>query len=321
MATIEQLLGAGDVFHVDSVACMQHAEILKSYRPQLKTEFWFENPKATQLIFKVAFISVCHQFNWDFMQRTLAEHLLKSPDDILLALENITAPKLAAWLSGYHRQERIRAKERADLLRDIAKVLRESYGGDLRVFFDECANAKLDSGDFHQIMDQFKSYRSDPLRKKTNILSHDLVRERIIDFQDIQNLEPAIDYHIMRLYLRTGRVIPSNEIIFKFLEGAPNPRGSLVRELRRTTAEAAKLTSFYSGLSVADLNYVEWQIGRSVCLNEGPHCDSVGSELNDAPDVKLLTTGACPYRRTCLSRNELPAFLAFEEPNFISSDY
>lgn len=321
MKTIEQLLASGDAFRVDSAACMQHADILKPFRPELKKESWNAHPVAIQLVFKVAFISICHQFNWDFLQEKLSVHLLENPDDIVPALGKVTAPMISDWLASYPKQERVRPKERAALLRNVSKVLTNDFNADPIDFYKTCSMTKLDGKEFQQVMDRFEGYRTDKLRKKTNILSHDLLREGIIEFPDPENLEPAIDYHIMRLYLRTGRVLPTDRAVFRYLEGAPNPRGSLVRELRRVTAEAAKLTSFYSGVSIADLNFVEWQIGRSVCLNDEPRCDAPKESLELAPDVCLLAKVGCPYRQVCLSRNQLPSFMAFEEPNYVSSDY
>ncbi len=321
MKTIEQLLSAGDVFRLDPTACMQHSDIVRAYVSEDEKFPWSAEPLKVQLVFKVSFIAICHQFNWDFLQNALARNLLGKPESIITLLSKVNATTIAEWLSSYPKKERIRAKERARLLRDVAATLEREFDGDQGVFYDACSTTKLSNRDFHNLMDKFEGFRTDQLRKKTNILSHDLMREKIVTFPDPQNLEPAVDYHIMRLYLRTGRVIPSNQVVFRYLEGAPNPRGALVRELRKVTAEAVKLTSSYSGLSVADLNYVEWQIGRAICLNDLPLCDAIGNAHEFAPDVRKLTDSACPYRNVCLSRNQLPNFMAFEEPNFVSSDY
>lgn len=322
MKSIEQILASGKVFQIDPSACMRHAEILRKFQVVVETSPWSSYSKSDQLLFKVAFISICHQFNWDFMQNTLADHLLGKRETILEILGGLTAPKLEDWLKAYPKKERIRAKERAQILRDIPKTVHKHYGSDAENFYEECSGVSLGGGEFQNLMDKFEGYRTDWLRKKTNVLSHDLARENIISFPDLENLEPAIDYHIMRLYLRSGRVVPMDEGVYKFLEGAPNPRGSLVRELRKATAEAEKLTSFYSGINVADLNFVEWQVGRSVCINnERPHCTSLGSESKLDSSIASLTKDGCPYKEVCLSRNELPRFMLFQEPAYISKDY
>jgi hypothetical protein len=325
MKSIEQVLSSGDSFSVDSMACMLHAQKIKNYKRPIEKFGWSDESKAIQLGFKVAFISICHQFNWDVMQNALAENLLLNPEKLIHTLNNIKASDLNSWLNHYPKKERIKAPERTKILKNVGKVLVEKFDGSLQLFYDTCTNSALDkqgsSESFHAIMDNFLGYRTDSLRKKTNVLSHDLIKEDIVRFKDPENANPAIDYHIMRLYLRTGRVIPNNEIIFKFLEGSPNPRGTLVRQLREAVSRAEQLTAYYSNLNVADVNYIEWQIARSVCTNKEPQCTSISDPLALPNDIRELCSSCCPYSEECISNNELPRFISFEEPIYISTDY
>ena len=333
MSKVEQILSTGKAFHVDTIACMEHANVLKNYiRPEEKF-LWSNLPKHIQLAFKVSFISICHQFNWDYMQDTLAENLLNKEQNIVDLLVSIKSTDIEHWLVDYPKKERIRAKERAEILRDVGQVFTKKYNGDLVLFYNECNRSVLGDEDknerseFHDIMDQFLGYNKDALRKKTNVLSHDLYKESIIEFKDDNNVKPAVDYHIMRTYMRTGRVIPADPVLFKFLEGAPNPRGSLVRQLRKTVSEAEKLTAFYAGLNVADVNYIEWQIGRSICVNNEPLCKKANKKFDTAKDIYPLCNGTCPFIETCQSYNDfskfddLSRFIDFEEPKYISTDY
>ena len=321
MKRIEHLIAGGKCFHIDPSACMQHAESIRLFKPSQEVHAWSHLPKSTQLVFKVAFISICHQMNWDFLQDALARNLLSNNANILENLSNVSPMDISAWLGNYPKKERIRAKERAHLLRDVFQVLATEFNSDPDYFYQNCAEAQLGNNGFHALLDKFESYRTDPLRKKTNVLTHDLYKEKIVNFSDSQNIEPAVDYHIMRLYLRTGRVVPADESIFSFLEGEPKPRGSLVRQLRRQVSEAAKLTAYYANLNVAEVNYIEWQIGRSICHNKQPECQKTEGEILVAKDVRKLFTGRCPYMSSCLSYNQLPRFIDFEEPIYISKHY
>jgi hypothetical protein len=319
MRTVEQLLASGKpAFSIDDIACMQHAEIIKPYKRLVATHIWSSKPKQVQLAFKVAFISICHQFNWDFLQNSLAENLLNQNQPLTETLSKASSDQVAHWLKEYPKQERVRAKERAHLLRDVGRVLADDFGGDLDKFYTQCENAPIGNGAFHKLMDRFEAFRSDQLR---NVLTHDLIKEYILTFNDAENIQPAIDYHIMRLYLRSGRVIPNDKAIFRFLEGAPNPRGALVKQLRQTVAAAEQLTAFYAGLNVADVNYIEWQIGRSICLNEKPLCLLPDTNIEIAEDIAPLCDQQCPYKKQCLSFNNQRQFILFEEPKYISKDY
>src|SRR3546814_15988328 len=71
------------------------------------------------------------------------------------------------------------------------------------------------------------AYTGDPFDKKARVLAHDLHREGIMMFSDPENLKPAIEYHLIRLYLRSGRVIPASESVRRELIGiqrSPRPR-------------------------------------------------------------------------------------------------
>jgi hypothetical protein len=333
MASLEQILSTGKSFTVDDMACMEHADVLKKYERPVEVFLWSSMPKEIQLTFKVAFISICHQFNWDYMQDTLAKNLLNQDRDIVDILIGLKSTDIDTWLKDYPKKERIRAKERAGILRNVGQVLKEQYGGDLDLFYKKCNGTNIGdeesntAAEFHQIMDQFLGYRTDSLRKKTNVLTHDLYKEAIIDFADEKNVRPAVDYHIMRTYVRTGRVVPIDPILFRYLEGAPNPRGSLVRQLRKAVSEAEKLTAFYAGLNVADVNYIEWQIGRSICENKDPLCVSENKSFITAEDIYPLCSGSCPFINNCRSYNDysgfkdLSQFISFEEPKYISTNY
>lgn len=323
MKKIEELLATKKAFSVDHIACMLHAEIIKKYERPYEIFSWSGETKEVQLFFKVAFISICHQFSWDFLQAKLAHHILQKNEDPLDIVSNVTSKEIATWLSDYPKKERIREKERARILRNVGNVIKEKFNSSLSDFYEECSKASLQNGDFHKLLDNFEGYKSDPLRKKTNVLSHDLLKEDIIKFTDKDFIRPAIDYHIMRLYLRTGRVVATHPIVLDFLKGAPNPRGSLVQQLRSTVSEAEILTAHYSNLNVADVNYIEWQIGRSICRNINPACEYSKSTANNLPaDVKKLCFKKnCPYKEICLSFNNMPEFLTLEEPKYISTYY
>lgn len=320
MRTIESVLGSGKTFIIDEIACMQHAKIISEYSRPSESFPWSSYSPEFVLAFKVAFISICHQFNWDFLQLALWKNLPHDEDAFINNLVNMRAPTISNWLGNYHKPQRIRAKERAAILRDVGNIFREEYNSNLNSFFASCENATLKNGEFHQILDKFLGFRTDPLRKKTNVLSHDLYREEIIGFKDEEHIEPAVDYHIMRLYLRTGRVVASDPSVLEFLGENPKPRGTLVRMLRETVSEAEKLVAFYAGLNVSDVNYIEWQIGRAVCLNTNPLCTNLKIRDNLPDDLQFFGEKGCPYFRVCTaSRNEI--FVGLQEPNVTSTDY
>ncbi len=313
---------SGNPFEIDELACYQSARQISKYDPKLQETPWGGVSQESHLIFKLAVVSICHQINWEFLQRRLAEKLLVYHEkDLVKKIANISSREIGEWFGDYHRPERIRASERASLLRNIGKVLQDNWHMRALSIFESCDGRLGGQNGFLELLDCFTAYREDSLRKKTNVLVHDLVRQRILSFTDMENIEPAIDYHIIRLYLRTGKVLTSRSVIFEQLKGLPRPRPRLVRVLRSTVAEALRLTANYAKLTIPDVNYIEWQIGRSICLNEHPLCVCSSCDTSIVEDVAVLFSGSCPYDSCCWALRTDRDWLNLQEPKYEKSYY
>ena len=316
--TIDRAL-SGNPFSIDQFRCRDAANSLRTFRPQAHVQDWSKLPTISQLVFKSLFVSICHQFNWDFLQGAMAGWLLPDPERRLGEVATIRAPDIGRLLSAYPKPERIRSQQRARMLRTTAHELQALLDtGRLDALI---AGPRLEgAGGFYDVMRQVSAFAEDELEKKVRVLTHDLYREGILVFSDPENLRPAIEYHILRLYIRTGRVYPTHESVREHLlsRGAWS-RGRLVKLMRRAVEEAMELTAFYAGLDVATLNYVEWQIGRAICTPEMPKCTNppVGA-LSD--DVAALSPFQCPYATFCRSYTE-PQYGWYHEPHFQKAIY
>ena len=317
--TIDRAL-SGNPFRVDPILCREAAEHLGAYQSATATEPWCHLPPLSQLIFKVLFVSICHQFNWDFLQNAMAEWLLPSPEAKLAQLEVVRSTEIALLLQGYSKPDRIRAQQRARMLRETAgHLLRLQRGGVLERLVQTRQLAGPEG--FYAVMKSVPVFAEDELEKKVRVLAHDLHREGIITFSDPENLKPAIEYHILRLYLRSGRVYPVDHSVNEALRHRTlTSRGRLVKLLRLRVEEAMTLTSLYSGLDIATLNYLEWQIGRSVCIPDPPALclDPPHDEL--PPDVGAVCKTACAFSTFCRARAQ-PSYGWFHEPKFQKAIY
>lgn len=320
MKSTSSVLGRGKIFDIDAIACMQHAHKISSFSPIPLREQWHKQPLEDQLLFKIAFISICHQINWDYLQNKLYENLFSPRVSLLETIDGITSSTISSWLSDYPKKERVRAAERAKLIRNIATTVKAKFDGSPLKLYETLSTSTLQNKKFEEVMNSFEAYRKDPLKKKTNVLSHEITTEQIYTIPDLDFLEPAVDYHIMRIYLRTGRVIPKDESLFKYFKGTPNPRGYIVDQLRKTVSEAIKLTAHYANLNIAQINYIEWQLGRSTCTNENPRCQL--PPPNDLPtSILSLFHGQCPFSEHCTAHTRIKEFIEFEEPLFVSTHY
>jgi hypothetical protein len=306
---------SGQPFAVDDLRCAEAAAIVRTTIIEPETAPWHIWPEARQLEFKLLFVSICHQINWDFLQSRLYAALRELDYPVSSQLRHISAPDVERWLAGYAKPERIRARERAQMVRETAttflRLMEEDRPGGP---FHVPTNLGGKHG-FYAWLQEFDAFRRDPVQKKSNVLVHELFLDKVICFVDPEHLRPAVDYHLIRLYLRTGRVYPTVREVMPFLLGAADsPRARLVQTLRSAICEAADKTAFYAKTNVAHLNRVEWQLGRATCTRTAPVC--VGTQ---APAVQSAfgryADGHCPYHAMCRSYLD-KSYGFFSEPDF-----
>lgn len=304
-----------DPIKVDLIACSSAGRALSSYKAIIEDSIWTDWNTRDKFVFKLIFISICHSINWDYLQGTLARKFSK--DKSMLSadfLAKFNATRLSKWLSDYEQPERIRAKERAELIRNIGQVVNEKYEGDIFNIYAKCDGTLYGENGLHANLLELKAYGSDPLKKKANVLTHDVIRENIITFPDLDKVKPAIEYHIMRVYERTGRVFARGKVLHTALmDGKPLPEW-FVKNIRENVSEALRYTAGTANLTVPDVNYVEWQIARNICKQVKPNCISDNASSAGLPeDVRNIFSGKCPYIDFCDSYLH-PEKLKLKEP-------
>lgn len=314
---VHQLLR--DPFIIDPSLCLSASRVLKRYERPAEEHPWANLSVGQKVVFKIAFISICHSINWDYLQGKLAGLVIDDPDNFVSRISSIRSSDVSLLLSDYAKQERVKPSSRAAALRNVGQIFVENWRGDGTSLLDASGYMISGSSGFLSQLDKFKAFSADPLRKKSHVLVHDFIREGIAEFKDANSTKPAIDYHIMRLYLRTGRVVPRFKELNPFLQGHPKPRYRLVQKLREAVSEAAELTAFYAGISVPDLNYIEWQFGRGICIFDAPRCDGIDKRVMP-DDISKLMTNSCPYSDFC-SAKQNNGYEMYVEPKFDQGYY
>lgn len=317
---------SGQPFKVDLFSCFQAAQKLKRYQPAPVIEPWADQPKVDQFVFKTLFISICHQMNWDVMQSATASFLFPDTYDRLDEFSAVTSAKIADLLENYPKQERVRAAERAKILRETARRLKELMPN-RGTAEQRIANPFLEGSDgFYEFTSKIDAFTGDPFEKKPRVLAHDLFREEIIPFSDPENLRPAVEYHLIRLYLRSGRVSTEDESVREILSGPRLPtRDRLVKLVREAVDDAMRQTALYAELDAATLNYLEWQIARSICVEElndnlAPDFCYPGKSYDLPDDIQKLCTEGCPMNSFCRKLSD-PKYPWLNEPQFQKAFY
>lgn len=261
--------------------------------------------------------AICHQINWDFLRKAIYERTIRdsswlSPNN----LSKLTTADVNDLLCGYDKPERIRTKERCSFLRALGKSLGLLGYSYYDVFFSESHQIK-EPEKIIQVINSSKAFSSDPEEKKTQLLLQNLS-----DYTELSGLasfcKPAIDYHIIREFLRRGLVQPNNQTGNDFIF-YPNVQRQeqTVAALRKYCSGVFYLIQWLTSCDIKTLNSVEWWIGRSVCLKEHPDC-----ELKTASAQWLKPTfQRCPFYESCHAIQFDRRFLDVVEPNYKGSSY
>jgi hypothetical protein len=317
MSQIDRAL-ADNPFEIDLIQCSLSAEALKTFSPADSINPWSAAPVSAQVAFKLFFISICHQINWDFLQRRMFEHFFSTDVDKMLESATVARPQyVSEMLNGYHREERIKARERAKYLQETALMVKENFSNDPTRLVNSRRIFGTDGLLDH--LTKIPAFSEDPLSKKSNAFAQELAREGIIIFSDADLIPPAIDYHLIRLYLRTGRVIANNPAVFQSLSTETTHRMRLVKLLRVAVSEALTSTASFAKMPVHQLNYIEWQVARNRCEREFTNCDGAWpSELIDQSVSRL--SDCCPLR-DCCNAYRMPEWKAMLEPTLKKAFY
>jgi hypothetical protein len=204
--------------------------------------------------------------------------------------------------------DRIKVKERLKLLRELGRrAVSWPNGDDLSWLNDKCVSLSGREG-IYSWLNNIPVFAADPIQKKSRVLVHQLLRYGLISVTDPEHISPAVDYHLIRLYVRTARVRPVNDEWEQRLKEGGKVRVEPVTALRRAVEEAMYYTATGAELRVDELNHIEWQIARSFCLREDPRC-SAGPLIEKPVDsaVSELSCKAgcvCPLRAECLGARD-----------------
>ena len=201
---------------------------------------------------------------------------------------------------------------RVGLIQDLGeKMLRHSWAS--ADGFYALSEGRIASGNPNllDLLSQFKAY-SDPVRKKSFFFLALMRNAGIWTYVDSERLGAPVDYHEVRGHLRIGTVqICDPDLRSKLLAGLEVTAEDDI-SIRQAVHEALMLVSEYSGLrNPSQIHYMFWNIFRSCCTRENPHCYSCTPTCSlPARYVPLALfpdgTRHCPFANICESAGQEP---------------
>jgi hypothetical protein len=248
-------------------------------------------------------VTICHQANWDKLHARVIE--LASEDVKQLSppvISQISGAEFRRLFGIAYDETRLRMAERAGLLRSLGTSVVNEAGSPIFDWLNSSPVYLGGSRGLYRWLNNIKAFAEDPLQKKTRMFVHSLLQFGLIAVADPENIQPAVDYHLIRLYVRTGRVLPAQADLLDRLTSEGTPRVEFHTELRAAVEEAMFYTASGAGIRIDELNHIEWQIARSFCVRKNARCN--GPALPEKPVDEFVNGLAikacgCPMRSDC----------------------
>lgn len=261
-----------DVNHIQCALVAREIPELARMRQAADPFSLTEKSKQDQTAALFHLVGICNRLNWDFVLGPLAAEMWELTDGFSSkSLESIQERTFKKAFGAYRRDDGgLNYKRRLESLRTIGRYIRDHNSVQQILNSDKV----LGESGVASVISRVPIYNEDPLLKKCNALLHELVRRNLISVSDPQEIEPAIDYHIMRLYLRTGRVMILDDDVSKRLQERRRVRIEVITQIRKAVADALKYTAWLANVSVSSLNDVEWAFARRACRRDQVWCSN-----------------------------------------------
>jgi len=216
-----------------------------------------------------------------------------------------------------------RAPERADILRDTAHELVLHYEGEVFNLFNNCDGLLIrdNSKGLVQLMQHFRGY-ADPHFKKGFVFLKFVTKLGFFKPVDEQNLCVPIDYHVMRVALRTGIIEIMDEDLKHRLTNKIPSEAEDDFQIREAAKNALKTIEETSNFDAFDLDDIFWNIGRSHChYSHEPMCDTCpGIQCTFESLLNYKCRGECLLKGVCKgSLSE--AYRKLQEPSLDTTYY
>ncbi len=234
---------------------------------------------------------------WDYLIRASRRALDEMASAEAMAA--ITGPRLQAILSDDFDPDHStvdRIDERLRQLHEVAETLLADYDGEAMNLYCR-AGGHLRGGDgIFQRLSSIPAY-ADPLEKKAHLLVGQLDAAGVWPLEDPENLKVCMDYHAMRVALRTGIVEVTDPGLVLALKQQARVSDDINHAVRRAVSAACDRVIALSGVSVFEFDKWIWHLGRSCCFyDHEPICGPRSCHKMDVCTYIKAVDYPCPGR-------------------------
>jgi hypothetical protein len=217
-----------------------------------------------------------------------------------------------------------RLGERLAQIHDCAQKLLTSYDGEAMGVYTAAEGRARGQEGLYERLARFVAY-ADPVEKKSTLLLALLNQAGIWPLVDPENVTMAVDYHAMRVALRSGIVAVEDPALAQALRERSPVDDATNTAVRVAVREACAVLAHQSGHSIYELDRIIWLLGRSCCFyDHEPICGERScfktDECTFVEGVAYPCPGRCLLDGVCRG-SRAPAYRAFWETNVYTPHY
>jgi len=265
---------------------------------------------------------------WDYMVHAARRALRVAPDGFTAAhLVHTTGDSLCSLFAddGVAEHSTLdRIPERVAQWRATAQLLLARYAGDVMNLYAAADQRLRGAGGILARLAEFEAY-SDPVEKKSFLFIMFAQRSGAWAVADVEHLKVAIDYHVMRVALRSGMVRVADAALAQRLKARSPVSADEDNALREAVRPACDLLVQHAGQSVFDVDNTLWMMGRNCCFYDyepicGDHACWRQSQCTFVRSIAYACPGRCLFDGVCLGSRD-PAFRAYWETTLYTRFY
>lgn len=189
-----------------------------------------------------------------------------------------------------------RIDERLGQLHQVAEALLAGYDGEAMNLYCRAGGRLRGPGGIFERLAHMPPFL-DPLEKKAHLLTGQLDAAGVWPLEDPENLKVCMDYHAMRVALRTGIVEVTDPGLLIALKQRARVSDEINHAVRRAVSDACDRVIALSGVSVFEFDKWIWHLGRSCCFyDHEPICGTRTCHKMDICTYIQAVDYACPGR-------------------------
>ena len=215
-------------------------------------------------------------------------------------------------------------EERLAQLHGVAEALLSDYEGQAMNIYCHAGGHLRGAGGIFERLGKIPHF-ADPLEKKAQLLVAQLDAEGVWPLEDPENLKVCMDYHAIRVALRTGIVEVTDPGLLIALKQKARVSDEINHLVRRVVSDACDRLVALSGVSVFEFDKWIWHLGRSCCFYDhepicGPRFCHKMDICTYIKAVDYACPGKCSLDGACKgSRDDF--YKAFWETNVYTEYY